>query len=87
MAPESGRLVKSSSIRVRPFSPPRSGSLKELDPPPPDLFLHNHPQNMPRELNSDLPVNPNCASCLDAEGWMEMVANAEARFQSMLTEP
>ena len=59
--------------------------LKELDPP--DLFLHNHPQNTPRELNSDLPVNPNCASCLDAEGWMEMVANAEARFQSMLTEP
>ena len=59
--------------------------LKELDPP--DLFLHNHPQDPPHELNPDLPVNPNCASCLDAEGWTIMVANAEARFQSMLTEP
>ena len=52
--------------------------LKELDPP--DLFLHNHPQNTPRELNSDLPVNPNCASCLDAEGWMEMVATPRQDF-------
>ena len=58
--------------------------LKELDPP--DLFLHNHPQDPPHELNPDLPVNQNCASCLDAEGWTEMVASAEARFQSMLTE-
>ena len=59
--------------------------LKELEPP--DLFLHNHPQDPPHELNPDLPINPNCASCLDAEGWTMMVANAEARFQSMLTEP
>ena len=59
--------------------------LKELDPP--DLFLHNHRQDTPSELNPDLPVNPNCASCLDAEGWTMMVANAEARFQSMLREP
>ena len=57
--------------------------LKELAPP--DLFLHNHARTYP-ELNPDLPVNPNCASCLDAEGWMAMVASAEARFQSMLTE-
>ena len=59
--------------------------LRELDPP--DLFLHNHRQDTPSELNPDLPVNPNCASCLDAEGWTMMVANAEARFQSMLREP
>ena len=58
--------------------------LKELEPP--DLFLHNHPRETYPELNPDLPVNPNCASCLDAEGWMAMVASAEASFQSMLTE-
>jgi len=58
--------------------------LKELEPP--DLFLHNHPQDPPHELNPDLPVNPTCASCLDAEGWRAMVASAEARFRSMLTE-
>ena len=58
--------------------------LKELAPP--DLFLHNHARAQSSELNPDLPVNPNCASCLDAEGWMAMVASAEARFQSMLTE-
>ena len=58
--------------------------LKELEPP--DLFLHNHVRAQSRKLNPDLPVNPNCASCLDAEGWMAMVASAEARFQSMLTE-
>ncbi len=59
--------------------------LKELSPP--DLFLHNHARYTSSELNPDLPVNPNCASCLDTEGWMAMVAGAEARFQSMLTEP
>ena len=58
--------------------------LKELSPP--DLFLHNHARETSSGLNPDLPINPNCASCLDAEGWMEMVASAEARFQSMLTE-
>ena len=58
--------------------------LKELDPP--DLFLHNHVRAQSRELNPDLPVNPDCASCLDAEGWTEMVASADRRFQSMLTE-
>ena len=58
--------------------------LKDLSPP--DLFLHNHARETSSGLNPDLPVNPNCASCLDAEGWMEMVASAEARFQSMLTE-
>ena len=58
--------------------------LKDLSPP--DLFLHNHARETSSGLNPDLPVNPNCASCLDVEGWMEMVASAEARFQSMLTE-
>ena len=59
--------------------------LKELEPP--DLFLHNHPRDTYPELNPDLPVNPNCASCLDAEGWTEMVARLEASFQLRLTEP
>ena len=58
--------------------------LKELAPP--DLFLHNHARETSSGLNPDLPVNPNCASCLDAEGWTAMVESAEARFQSMLTE-
>ena len=58
--------------------------LKELAPP--DLFLHNHVRAQSRALNADLPVNRNCASCLDAEGWLEMVASSEARFQSMLAE-
>ena len=59
--------------------------LKELEPP--DLFLHNHRRDTYPELNPDLPVNPNCASCLDAEGWTEMVASLDASFQSRLTEP
>ena len=59
--------------------------LKELEPP--DLFLHNHARDTYPELNPALPVNPKCASCLDAEGWTEMVARLEAAFQSMLSEP
>ena len=59
--------------------------LKELEPP--DLFLHNHPRDTYPELNPDLPVNPICASCLDAEGWTEMVERLEASFQLRLTEP
>ena len=58
--------------------------LKNLTPP--DLFLHNHPQNPPRKLDPGLPVNPKCASCLDAEAWVEMVASVDARFQAMLQE-
>ena len=58
--------------------------LQELAPP--DLFLHNHPQEPPPELDPDLPVNPNCASCLDARGWTQLVSGAETRFQTMLTE-
>lgn len=57
--------------------------LKALSPP--DLFLHNHVRAESSALNSDIPINPNCASCLDAEGWTDFVSNAESTFQSMLT--
>ena len=59
--------------------------LKELDPP--DLFLHNHVRSESAALNPNLPVNSQCASCLDSEGWTEMVARSESRFEEMLTEP
>lgn len=58
---------------------------KEMEPP--DLFLHNHRRDTYPELNPDLPVNANCESCLDAEGWTEMVASLEASFELRLTEP
>ena len=57
---------------------------KELAPP--DLFLHNHAWSGHPELNPDLPVNPNCTSCLDAAGWTAEWQAAEARFLSWLTE-
>ncbi len=58
--------------------------LKALDPP--DLFLHNHVREQPRALNPDIPVDPQCGSCFDAEGWVELVANSASRFRSMLTD-
>ncbi len=58
--------------------------LKELEPP--DVFLHNHPQNPPRELDAALPVDPRCVTCLDAEGWSGLVAGLEASFEEMLRE-
>lgn len=58
--------------------------LKALEPP--DLFLHNHPQDPPRRLNAALPVDPRCTTCMDAEGWKDLVASAEARFHAMLRE-
>jgi metallo-beta-lactamase class B len=58
--------------------------LKELEPP--DLFLHNHPQDPPRELDPALPVDPRCVTCFDAEGWRSFVAGVEARFEAMLRE-
>jgi metallo-beta-lactamase class B len=58
--------------------------LKELDPP--DLLLHNHPQNLGRPLDPALPVNPSCFTCLDAQAWTDMVAGAEARFTEMLRD-
>jgi metallo-beta-lactamase class B len=58
--------------------------LKELEPP--DLLLHNHPQNLGRPLNPALPVNANCHTCLDAQAWTEMVMNLEASFAAALRE-
>lgn len=58
--------------------------LKDLEPP--DLLLHNHPQNLGRPLDPVLPVNASCHTCLDAQAWTEMVANAEASFAAALRE-
>jgi metallo-beta-lactamase class B len=58
--------------------------LEELEPP--DLFLHNHPQNPPPELDPALPVDSRCVTCLDAEGWSRYVAGAQASFEAMLRE-
>ena len=58
--------------------------LKELEPP--DLFLHNHPQDPPQELDPALPVDPRCETCFDAEGFGNLVAGLEARFEAMLRE-
>jgi metallo-beta-lactamase class B len=57
--------------------------LKDLEPP--DLFLHNHPQSS-RTLDPSLPVDPRCATCLDAEGFRSLVADVDASFQEMLRE-
>lgn len=54
--------------------------------PPPDLFLHNHRQNLGRPLNPALPVNPMCVTCLDAEAYTAMVANAEKSFTESVRE-
>lgn len=53
---------------------------------PPDLFLHNHRRDPAPKISPDLPVNPQCASCYDANGFKEMVANAVATFEYMLKE-
>ena len=53
---------------------------------PPDLFLHNHPQDLGRPLNPALPVHPLCVTCLDAEAFKAMVANAEASFAERIRE-
>jgi metallo-beta-lactamase class B len=58
--------------------------LKDLEPP--DLFLHNHPQQRDRPLDPALPVDPRCATCLDAEGFRTLVAGVDADFQEMLHE-
>ncbi len=58
--------------------------LKALEPP--DLFLHNHAQNPPRELDPALPVDPRCVTCLDAEGWSGLVARVETSFEEMLRD-
>ena len=58
--------------------------LKELEPP--DVFLHNHPQDPPQELDPALPVDPRCVTCFDAEGFRNFVVGVEARFEAMLGE-
>ncbi len=58
--------------------------LTEMEPP--DLFLHNHPQNPPQELDPALPVDERCVTCFDAEGFRDYVAGAEAGFEAMLRE-
>ncbi|MBM4183253.1 MAG: MBL fold metallo-hydrolase [Gemmatimonadetes bacterium] len=58
--------------------------LKELEPP--DLFLHNHPQNTSRPLSPALPVDPRCVTCLDAAAWSSYVARSESSFEGMLRE-
>src|SRR6185295_11532383 len=58
--------------------------LKALQPP--DLFLHNHLQNLGRPLNPALPVNPRCITCMDAEAFKAMVANAEKSFAERVRE-
>ena len=58
--------------------------LKALQPP--DLFLHNHQQNLGRPLNPALPVNPLCVTCMDAEAFKAMVANAEKSFAERVRE-
>lgn len=58
--------------------------LKEIEPP--DLFLHNHPQNSRRGLDPALPVDPRCVTCLDAEGFRAYVTRVEATFEGMLRE-
>jgi len=57
--------------------------LKEFEP---DLFLHNHPQDPPRELAPALPVDPRCVTCFDAAGFGMYVAMAETTFEDMVRE-
>ena len=61
-------------------------TLRRLKDFEPDLFLHNHPQDPPRELDAALPVDPRCVTCFDAEGFAAYVAGAEATFEGMLRE-
>jgi len=58
--------------------------LKALQPP--DLFLHNHSQNLGRPLNPALPVNPLCVTCMDAEAFTVMVAKADKSFAERVRE-
>lgn len=53
---------------------------------PPDLFLHNHRQDLGRPLNPALPVNPLCVTCMDAEAFKAMVADAEEAFAERVRE-
>ncbi len=59
--------------------------LAELDAP--DLFLHNHAANEPRPIDPALPVNPQCVTCYDADGWRTYVAGVTAAFDRMMRGP
>ena len=58
--------------------------LNEIEPL--DLFLHNHPQDPPQELDPALPVDPRCLTCFDAAGFAIYVAGVETTFEGMLRE-
>ena len=53
---------------------------------PPDLFLHNHHQNLGRPLDPTLPVNSKCDTCLDKKAFTDMVAQQEVGFAQRLRE-
>jgi len=53
-------------------------ALKALQAP--DLFLHNHRQNLGRPLNPALPVNPRCVTCMDAKAFSDLVARTAEDF-------
>jgi metallo-beta-lactamase class B len=50
--------------------------LKALNPP--DLFLHNHHQNLERPLDAALPVDPQCDTCMDKD-FAERLREAESK--------
>jgi metallo-beta-lactamase class B len=58
--------------------------LKSLTPP--DLFLHNHHQNLGRPLDAALPVDPRCDTCMDAKAFTDMVATSEKKFSENVRE-
>ena len=74
--PRHGKVIEDTKMTLQ--------RLKALQPP--DLFLHNHRQNLGRPLNPALPVNPLCVTCMDAEAFKAMVASAEASFAKSVSE-
>jgi metallo-beta-lactamase class B len=58
--------------------------LKGLNPP--DLFLHNHHQNLGRPLDAALPVDARCDTCMDAKAFTDMVARSEKDFTERVRE-
>src|SRR5215475_4858116 len=58
--------------------------LKALQPP--DLFLHNHHQNLGRPLDAALPVDSRCDTCMDAKAFTDMLARSEKNFTEQVRE-
>jgi metallo-beta-lactamase class B len=58
--------------------------LKALKPP--DLFLHNHHQNLGRPLDAALPVDSHCDTCMDAKAFTDMLARSEKNFTEQVRE-